>query len=138
VLARLGQIDGVEESFANETGSLIRLSLRPGADSERVAAAASRVLYEQSGEHVGVRLATGESAAALRGEEWRHESQVAERAAAAKQTGAGQAPEVPTSHGGMLWVFLLACAAVGLWLLWRHRKASAETTAAPLRVLISR
>jgi hypothetical protein len=115
VLARLEQIDGVECSFADESGTLIRLSLRPGADPGKVAGAVRRVLSEQAGDYVPVPLDGGAAAAALQREEWRDKSQVAEFAATERGTSARRAPAV-------LAALLLGCAAVGLGLLWwRHR-----------------
>ena len=125
MLARLGQIDGVEGSYANESGTLIRLSLRPGADPERVAAEARRILSEQVEDRTAVRLDGGEAGAALRREEWRDPRRVAQSLAAETQ-----AAEVRTSEGntprGVLLALLLAGIAVVLWLLWRHRQAAAE------------
>jgi hypothetical protein len=123
VLARLNQVNGVEYSFTNESGTLIRLSLRPRTDPGRVTAEASRALREQVGDRVGVQLGRREATAALQREEWRNESRVTESWA----VGMRAAPDVRTpARRGWLTV-LLGCVAVGLWLLWRrHSKASAE------------
>jgi len=124
VLARLGQIDGVEGSYANESGTLIRLSLRPGADPERVATEARRILSEQVEDRTAVRLDGAAAGAALRREEWRDQRRVAQGLAAETQ-----AAEVRTSEGnrlrGVLLALLLAGIAVVLWLLRRHRQAAA-------------
>jgi hypothetical protein len=39
VLARLNKIEGVEKSFTNRTGTLLRISVAPSADRDKVAAA---------------------------------------------------------------------------------------------------
>jgi hypothetical protein len=116
VLARLDQIDGVESSFANESGTLIRLSLRPGADPGKVAGAIRRVLSEQVRDRVPVPLGERAAAAALQREEWRDKSQVTEFPATEMDTSVRRAPAV-------LAVLLLGFAAVGLGLLWwRHQR----------------
>jgi hypothetical protein len=126
VLARLGQIDGVEGSYANESGTLIRLSLRPGADPERVAAEARRILSEQVEDRTAVRLEGGEASAALRREEWRDERRVAESVAAEMRPAEVQASEGGTPRGVLL-ALLLAGIAFVLWLLRRRqRQAAAE------------
>jgi hypothetical protein len=120
VLARLNEVSGVEGSFANQSGTLIRLSLRPGADPKRVAVEASRVLREQTGDRVGVRLEEGATAAALQREDWRDEGRVAESISAGTPTDPARAvePRPPERHG--LLIVFFGCAAVGLWLLWRR------------------
>jgi hypothetical protein len=119
VLARLNQINGVEGSYANEPGSLVRVSLRPDADPGKVAGAVRQVLKTEGGERdpapPGEEAAPlGERAAAeaLRQEQWRDSSQVARQAAeAARETSLNR-----------LLALLLAGAVVLLAVLcWRSR-----------------
>ena len=149
MLARLNQVNGVGSSYANESGSLIRVSLRPGADPARVAAEAGRVLREQAGDRVADRLGERATTAALQKEQWRDASQVAENSAPAARAAQTQSSATPSGAArpvepavettssettspqryGLL-LLLLACAAVGLWLVWRrHRKVAAQKMA---------
>jgi hypothetical protein len=127
VLARLSQINGVDSSFANEAGSLVGLSLRPGADPRQVAREAQRALSEevtQQGsappqEKETAPLGGREAAAALESERWHDRDEVARQAAeivAAER----QAPE---HRFPWLLLALLLGVAVGLMALWRHRRA---------------
>jgi hypothetical protein len=116
VLARLDQIEGVESSSANESTTLIRLSLRPGVDSRKVAEKVQRVLSQQIGDRVAVQLSGRATTAALQREEWRDKTRIVELAAA----------EMNPSEQGAPWllaVLLLAWAAIGLGLLyWQYRR----------------
>ena len=56
MLARLDRLDGVKGSFANASGTLIWLSLRPGVNPEKVAAQARRALGEQARDRTAVPL----------------------------------------------------------------------------------
>ena len=76
MLARLDQIDGVERSYANRSGTLIRLSVAPAADPERVAREVPEVLADEG--RGASRLAGSELEQALEGEEWRHAGRVRE------------------------------------------------------------
>jgi hypothetical protein len=118
VLARLDQIDGVESSYANESGTLIRLALRPNANLTRVTGAVRRVLSEQVENRVPVQLSRQVAAVALQREEWRDKGQLAELAATEMSTTARRAP-------WLLAVLLLGLVAVGLGFLgWRYRRKS--------------
>jgi hypothetical protein len=130
VLARLSQIDGVDNSFANEPGSLVGLSLRPGADPRKVAREAQRALSEEVAqrgtapprEADAAPLAGRSAAAALQTERWHDRAEVARQAAEII------AAESATSRRGPLWLLLallLLCAAVGLVILRRRRRAPA-------------
>jgi len=118
VLARLDQIDGVESSYANESGTLIRLALRPNANLTRITGAVRRVLSEQVEDRVPVQLSRQVTAVALQREEWRDKSQLAKLAATEMGTAARRTP-------WLLVVLLLGWAAVGLgFLWWRCRRKS--------------
>jgi hypothetical protein len=79
VLARLDRIDGVERSYVNRTGTLLRLSVAPSADPERVAFEALKVLGE--GNRNPARLASQALDQALEQEEWRAADRVNELSA---------------------------------------------------------
>jgi hypothetical protein len=68
VLARLNKIAGVEKSFSNRTGTMIRISVASSADREKVAAAVSEDLTKDS--RKPVLLAGNELQAALAKEQW--------------------------------------------------------------------
>jgi hypothetical protein len=112
VLARLDQIDGVDRSFVNRSGTLIRLSLRPGSDVEKVAEESARVLSEGDADRIPGRLAEGDAREALRAEEWRDQAQVAELSTI----------EVRTLALRLSLALLLLGAAVGLAVYWRRRR----------------
>jgi hypothetical protein len=127
VLARLNQIDGVENSSAslgNQEGALVRVSVRPGADPAKVAAEVQRVLSEAVQDRSSVQLSSQAAAAALRQKEWLDPGRLAEVAA----TGSG------TSEGrgsSLLAVLLVAGLVVALALvawrrLWQRRAGSSR------------
>jgi hypothetical protein len=78
VLARLDRLDGVERSFVNHTGTLLRLSLRPDGDADRVAEEAGRVLTDEADGVSATRLDVAVAGPALRDEEWRDRERVGE------------------------------------------------------------
>ncbi len=126
MLARLSQIDGVANSFANEPGSLVGLSLRQGADPRKVAREAQRALSEEVAAQVGAPPRRGETAplsgraagAALRVERWHDRDEVARQAAEIL------AAEAATSRRPWwLLALLLLGAAVGIELLRRRHRA---------------
>ncbi len=131
MLARLSQIDGVDSSFANEPGSLVGLTLRPGADPRQVAREAQRALSEEAalrwalpsrGKETAP-LTGREAAAALQKEEWHDREEVARQAAAIL---AAEARASGSRFPWLLLALLLLCAAVGYWALRRRRRAAAD------------
>jgi hypothetical protein len=79
VLGRLDKLDGVAASASNYTGSLLRVTVAPGADRAKVEEAARKALAEDVGEAVPL---TGEGARrALEREHWRGANRVAELSA---------------------------------------------------------
>jgi hypothetical protein len=68
VLARLDQIEGVEKSFANRTGTMLRVSLAPSADRDKVAEAIRGIMTRENRKPVF--LAGNELEQALVKEEW--------------------------------------------------------------------
>jgi hypothetical protein len=126
VLARLNGIDGVESSFAsvgNPEGTLVRVSLRPGADSAKVAAEVQRVLSEGVKDRSPVPLTRPAAAVALEQKEWLNPKQLADLAGT----------NLPTSEGRstlLLVGLLLAAMVLVLGLFgWRHlRRRQAESS----------
>jgi hypothetical protein len=84
VLARLNQIDGVESTDASlgiEGGSLVRVSVRRGADPAKVAEQVRRVLREEVPERTVEPVAAQTATAALERNEWLDTGQLADIAA---------------------------------------------------------
>jgi hypothetical protein len=78
VLARLDEIDGVERSYANRAGTLLRLSVAASADPDRVTGEALRALGNRRNP---TRLADDERDQALGQEEWRGADRIDELSA---------------------------------------------------------
>jgi hypothetical protein len=117
VLARLNGIDGVESSSAsvgNPEGTLVRVSLRPGADSAKIAAEVKRVLSEAVKDRSPVPLTRPAIAAALQQKEWLDPKQLADLAVTDLGTSEGRAPV-------LLVALLLGTMVLVLGLFgWRH------------------
>jgi hypothetical protein len=79
VLSDLDKLDGVAGSSANYTGTLVRVSLTPGADRSKVEAAARKALAEDAGE--AVPLTGDDLRRALDREHWRGASRIGELSA---------------------------------------------------------
>jgi hypothetical protein len=79
VLSGLDKLDGVAGSSANYTGTLVRVTLAPGADRAKVEAAARKALAEDAGE--AVPLTGGDLRRALDQEHWRGASRIGELSA---------------------------------------------------------
>ena len=76
MLARFDKIDGVEKSLANRTGTMVRVSLTPKANREKVAMEVQRILTDQRRKPV---LVKGDDLkAALAKEEWFETGRVGE------------------------------------------------------------
>lgn len=71
MLARLDKIAGVDRSFANHSGTLIRLALRSGADTEQVATEAISLLGDGTEKFTAVKVPGGDVAAVIHREQWR-------------------------------------------------------------------
>jgi hypothetical protein len=76
VLEQLDTIDGVEASWANHTGSMLRITVRAGTDREKVAAVVQDRLAVEN--HNVVSLVGGELDTALAREYWRTKEQIGE------------------------------------------------------------
>jgi hypothetical protein len=118
VLARLNDISGVDSCSVNRAGTLLQMNLQPGADPEKVAAAAGRALSQQTGDRVGVLLPADSAAAALQREAWQSHSRVLETLAAEVQVRARSSDTL------LVWLFVLVLVdvALGFWLLCRIRR----------------
>jgi hypothetical protein len=79
VLAQLDKIEGVERSYANHTGNMVRLSVAAKEDPSKVSTQAAKVLNEQK--RSPVRLAGDDLTEALDKEEWRESERVSELSA---------------------------------------------------------
>jgi hypothetical protein len=115
VLAQLDETDGVEGSFVNESGTVLRVNLRPGADPGKVAEEVRRILGEQVEDRVPVQLGGEAAAAALQEAEWQDKSRLAELAAIEARTSVARGSV-------LLAALLLGCVAVGLGLFWWRRR----------------
>jgi hypothetical protein len=76
VLGRLDKLEGVAGSAANYTGTLVRVTVAPGADRVKVEEVARKALAEDAGE--AVPLTGKEASQALEHEHWRGANRVAE------------------------------------------------------------
>jgi hypothetical protein len=79
VLERLDETEGVEASFANYTGTMIRISVKTGADRSRVAERVRKALTDDDGKPVA--LAGDEFKRALEREQWRDVRRIGELSA---------------------------------------------------------
>jgi hypothetical protein len=79
VLASLDKIDGVEASSANYTGTMIRISVAPATDRDKVAEGVRKILTEEG--RKAVPLAGVELRHALDREEWRETGRIGELSA---------------------------------------------------------
>jgi hypothetical protein len=75
-LAALDKLEGVEQSFANRTGTMIRVTIAASAERGKVAGAVSKYLAEKK--RAPVQLAGDELKHALDKEEWRGTRRIAE------------------------------------------------------------
>jgi hypothetical protein len=122
----MDEIPGVACCSANESGTLIRLALTPGADPERVVVEAERALRSQSRDRVGVVLRGSAATVALRGEQWVSPSQVAE-----SLTAGTRSPRSRSTLFALFWALILASVVDGLMILWllRRERSLAEAAA---------
>lgn len=79
MLERLDKIDGVQESAANYAGTMIRISVVPAADREKVAGVVEKYLTAEN--RTVVRLKGAELTTALRQEHWRVKERIGELSA---------------------------------------------------------
>jgi hypothetical protein len=115
VLTSLNLVSGVDHSYTNSSGTLIRLTLKPGADPEKVVSEARRVLERVVEDRTVYPVPPGEVPEALSGE-WQDRDGAVERVPAD-----APAPDAPPS-GGYGWLALLLALAVvfaALWMAWR-------------------
>ena len=116
MLARLDRIDGVERSYADGTGTLLRLSVAASADPDKVASEAVGVLGE---ERTPSRLAGKELDEALAQTEWRDASRVRELSAIEFRTLVGRR---------LLWLgaalAVVCCAGYVIWRVWRASRSA--------------
>jgi hypothetical protein len=78
VLARLDEIRGVERSFVNHAGTLLRLKVSSNADPDAVGAEVARVLAEEAGDRAAVQLPRPEAEQMVASEEWYDRDSVAQ------------------------------------------------------------
>jgi hypothetical protein len=117
VLTSLNQIYGVDHSYADSSGTLIRLTLLPGTDPEKVITEARRVVEEQVEDRTAAPLYGDTAKQALRGQ-WPYEGQVAQPTPA----GETRATEVhPSGHLGLVALLLALIVVVLAALAWWRR-----------------
>ena len=116
MLARLDRIEGVERSYTDGTGTLLRLSVAASADPDKVASEAVGVLGE---ERTPSRLAGKEFDETLAQAEWRDAGRVRELSAIEYRTLAVRR---------LLWLGAAlavgCCVVFGGWRLWRAFQAA--------------
>ena len=115
MLARLNQIGDAESTGATlgiEERSLVRVSLRPGADPAKVAEQVRRVLREEVPERTVEPVAAQTATAALERNAWLDTGQLAD--VAATERGPSE------RRTSILLALLFAVICVGLCLLGRH------------------
>jgi hypothetical protein len=130
VLARLNQIDGVESTDASlgiEGGSLVRVTLRPGADPTKVAEQVQRVLGEEIPERTVEPVAPKSATAALQRNEWLDTGQLAN--IAARERGPSE------RRTSILLALLFVVICLGLYLLGRRYLRHRRTDPAAPRLL---
>ena len=130
MLARLDQIDGVQSSFLNESGDLMWLSLRPGANPRTIAGSVRRILSEEVEDRVPVWFSGRAVDAALQREQWQDKNQVADSPASAATVSVTSVPRT----SGAPWSLLLGGAALLLGLLGWYRSRRAEKAKAVGRI----
>jgi hypothetical protein len=135
VLARLNGIDGVESisaSVGNPEGTLVRVSLRPGADNAKIAAEVQRVFSETVKDRSAVPLTRPAAALALQEKEWLNPKQLADIAVTDLGTPKGRAPV-------LLVALLLAAMVLVLGLFgWRYlRRRQADSSRPPPRLSLA-
>jgi len=117
VLAQLNEISGVQStsaSLGNPGGTLVQISVRPGADPAKVADAVQRIFRQTIKERSAVQLSSQSAAASLREKQWLNPTQLAEVAATGPATAVGRGRS-------LLGALLLAGIGVALGLLgWQH------------------
>lgn len=117
VLAQANQLPGVSAGYANESGNLVRLTLQPGADAARIAAAAEGLLKKHVPDRTPVRLDAPGSAARIPADQWRDRDLVTKLAALeAERT----EPNTSGLWAGLLLVFLAAAFSFVIW--WRRAR----------------
>ena len=128
MLARLTAIDGVESSTAsvgNPEGSLVRVSLRPGANSAKIAAEVQRVLSEAVRDRSPIRLTYATTTAALQQKEWLDPKQLADLADTELSTSDDRAPILIAA------LFLGALMVVLVLFGWRHLRRRQTGSSGP-------
>jgi hypothetical protein len=126
VLARLNAIDGVESSSAsigNPEGSLVRVSLRPGANPAKIATEVQRILSEAVRDRSPVALTHPAATAALQQKEWLDPKQLADLADTELSTSDDRAPILIAAL--FLGALLVVLGLFG-WRYLRHRRTGSS------------
>ena len=110
MLVRLDQLPGIERSFANRSGTLLRLSVSAAGDVANVVDAASELLDAEYGG--STQLSGAAFATALKGEEWRDHSRIGELSSIEMRILVGR---------GLL--ALLVIGSIVLTIVWLRRRA---------------
>jgi hypothetical protein len=121
VLTSLNLVPGVEHSYTDESSTLIRLSLKPGADREKVVAETRRVVERVVEDRTAAPLRGPDAARALQAF-WQDESRAAESAASEELA---TDEDAPGSSGVVALLLALALFILGLLVWWRSRGQAA-------------
>ena len=111
MLVRLDQLPGIERSFANRSGTLLRLSVSSAGDVANVVDAASELLDAEYGG--STQLSGAAFATALKGEEWRDHSRIGELSSI----------EMRILVGRGLFALLVVGSIIVLPIVWLRRRA---------------
>ena len=122
VLAQVNQLAGVAASYSSESGGLVRVTLRRGANAAFVAAEVQRLLRAHVNDRTPVQLGPPDAAAQVTANQWRDAGRVS--ALAAIEEAKSEEPAA-----GRWLLLALACLAGALVLLgcWRRRCAAARS-----------
>jgi hypothetical protein len=117
VLTSLNQITGVDRTYADSSGTFIRLTLKPGTDPEKVISEARRVVEEQVEDRTAAPLYGNEAKQAMR-QHWQYTGE------APAPSAGGETQVTDAQTGGYVGLVALLVALflvlLGVLLWWRR------------------